>query len=145
MNKKNWLCYFGVALLLSATPVVSGAGGPAAQSSAKSSSTKKKRTSSSRSARKPKPKGQKAPTPDRIREIQSALQREGALNAEPTGKWDDATIAAMKKYQENQGLNPTGKIDALTLNKLGLGSDTAGKGAPLPTASSVSAPAGSAP
>jgi peptidoglycan hydrolase-like protein with peptidoglycan-binding domain len=143
MNKKNWLCYFGVALLLGATPVVSGAGRPAAQSSAQSPA-KKKKTSSSRSARKSKPKGQKAPTPDRIREIQSALQREGASDAPPTGKWDDATVSAMKKYQEGQGLNPTGKIDAQTLNKLGLGSDTAGKGAPLPTASSVGAPAGSA-
>jgi hypothetical protein len=43
----------------------------------------------------------------------------------------------MKKFQENRGLNPTGKIDAGTLNKLGLGSDTAGKGAPIPTASSA--------
>ncbi len=40
----------------------------------------------------------------------------------------------MKKYQDKNGLNATGKIDALTLQKLGLGSETAGKGAPVPTA-----------
>ena len=77
-------------------------------------------------------RAQTAPTPDRIREIQSALKREGAYQGEPTGKWDDATVEAMKKYQDKNGLNPTGKIDALTLNKLGLGSETAGKGAPSP-------------
>jgi hypothetical protein len=47
----------------------------------------------------------------------------------------------MKKYQDKIGVSPTGKIDAVSLNKLGLGSDTAGKGAPVPTASSA-APAG---
>jgi hypothetical protein len=40
----------------------------------------------------------------------------------------------MKRYQDKNGLNPSGKIDALTLDKLGLGSDTAGKGAPVPAA-----------
>ena len=47
---------------------------------------------------------------------------------------------AMKNYQDKNGLNPTGKIDALTLQKLGLGSDTAGKGAPVPAASSTGSP-----
>jgi peptidoglycan hydrolase-like protein with peptidoglycan-binding domain len=103
------------------------------------SSPKRKRTSSKK--RKAVPRGQKAPTPDRIREIQSALNREGALSGDPTGKWDDATVNAMKKYQEAHGLSPTGKIDAVTLEKLGLGSQTAGKGAPLPNASSADPPA----
>ena len=74
-------------------------------------------------------RGQAVPTKERITEIQSALQREGALNKEPTGKWDAASIDAMKKFQQDHGLNPTGKINALSLEKLGLGSDTAGKGA----------------
>jgi peptidoglycan hydrolase-like protein with peptidoglycan-binding domain len=100
----------------------------------------KKKSASSKKKSKRTPRGQKTPTPDRIREIQSALKREGALSGEPTGKWDDPTIAAMKKYQQDQGLNPTGKIDAQTLLKLGLGSDTAGKGAPIPTASSTDPP-----
>jgi peptidoglycan hydrolase-like protein with peptidoglycan-binding domain len=98
-------------------------------------SVKKKKTASSKSKKKYKPAAQKAPTPDRVREIQSALQREGAYPGEPTGKWDDATVNAMKNC-----LNATGKIDALTLQKLGLGSDTAGKGAPVPAASSTNPP-----
>jgi peptidoglycan hydrolase-like protein with peptidoglycan-binding domain len=117
---------------LSAAPSVSGAQTPAAQTSAK-----KKKTVSSKSRRKSRPAAQKAPTPDRIKEIQSALQREGAYKGQPTGKWDDATVDAMKNYQDKNGLNATGKIDAVTLNKLGLGSDTAGKGAPVPAASTA--------
>jgi peptidoglycan hydrolase-like protein with peptidoglycan-binding domain len=105
---------------------------------------KKQTTSKKRRKSKATVRGQKAPTPDRIREIQSALIREGAFGGQPTGKWDDATVNAMKKFQENQGLNPTGKIDAVTLVKLGLGSDTAGKGAPIPTASTIVPPAASA-
>jgi len=77
-------------------------------------------------------RGQIAPTPDRIEEIQTALARENAYQGEPNGKWDAATIAAMRRFQSANGLEPTGKIDALTLQKLGLGSEVAGKGAPTP-------------
>ena len=54
------------------------------------------------------------------------------------GKWDDQTVAAMRKYQESHGLNPSGKLDARTLNQLGLGSQTAGVAAPMPPVSSSS-------
>jgi murein L,D-transpeptidase YcbB/YkuD len=139
MSKRTLLYIFGAALLMSAAPIVSGAGHPgAAQTS--STSTKKKKASS-RSKKKGKVKGQAAPTPDRIKEIQTALQKDGSYEGTPTGKWDAATMDAMKKYQDRKGLNPTGKIDAVTLNKLGLGSGTAGKGAPVPAASSSASPA----
>jgi peptidoglycan hydrolase-like protein with peptidoglycan-binding domain len=140
MTKKTWLCILGAVLLVSAASVVSAAGSTAAAQS----SIKKKRVGSSKKRSKPSVHSQKAPTPDRIREIQSALNHEGALNGEPTGKWDDATVDAMKRFQEDHGISPTGKIDALTLNKLGLGSGTAGKGAPVPSASSTAPPAASA-
>ncbi|MGB6200723.1 MAG: peptidoglycan-binding domain-containing protein [Candidatus Acidiferrales bacterium] len=81
------------------------------------------------------PRGQMVPAPDRISEIQTALARDNAYQGDPTGKWDAATIAAMKQFQSAHGLSPTGKIDALTLQRLGLGSDVAGKGAPSPVAS----------
>jgi peptidoglycan hydrolase-like protein with peptidoglycan-binding domain len=77
-------------------------------------------------------KGQAAPTPDRINEIQGALAKNGAYTSTPSGKWDDSTVEAMKKFQASHGLNPTGKYDALTLQKLGLGSETAGMGVPTP-------------
>lgn len=77
---------------------------------------------------------QLAPTPSRISEIQSALSREGAYQAAPTGQWDAATVDAMRQFQSGHGLVPSGKIDALTLQKLGLGSQVSGMGAPLPLA-----------
>jgi peptidoglycan hydrolase-like protein with peptidoglycan-binding domain len=133
MTNRIWAKIFGAIFLLSASPLVYAAAKPAA-----AQTTKKTTSSKSRHKKTPaKPKGQKAPTADRIREIQTALQKDGSYQGEPNGKWDDATITAMKKYQDKKGLSPTGKIDALTLNKLGLGSDTAGKGAPVPTASSM--------
>jgi peptidoglycan hydrolase-like protein with peptidoglycan-binding domain len=139
MSKRTWLLVFGAALVLGAASFVSGAGHPGAAQT--SSTTTKKKKVSSKSKRKPKVKGQTAPTPDRIREIQTALQKDGSYVGEPTGKWDAATVDAMKKYQDKNGISPTGKIDAVSLNKLGLGSGTAGKGAPVPAASSSVAPA----
>jgi peptidoglycan hydrolase-like protein with peptidoglycan-binding domain len=87
-------------------------------------------------------RGQKAPTADRISEIQTALGKDGSYSGAPNGKWDDSTVAAMKKYQAAHGLNPSGKLDAKTLQKLGLGSQTAGVAAPLPpmSSSTVSSP-----
>ena len=135
MSTRTLLSILGAALLVSAAPAVSLAGRPgSAQTSAK------KKTAAKRSKRRSKVKAQTAPTSDRIREIQTALQREGAYSGEPTGKWDNTTVEAMKNYQDKNGLSPSGKIDALTLEKLGLGSRTAGKGAPSPTASSSPVP-----
>jgi peptidoglycan hydrolase-like protein with peptidoglycan-binding domain len=81
-----------------------------------------------------KVKGQAAPTPERINEIQTALAKNGAYDGTPSGKWDDSTADAMKKFQSSHGLNPSGKLDAPTLQKLGLGSETAGVAAPTPPA-----------
>lgn len=77
-------------------------------------------------------KGQAAPAPDRIGEIQAALVKDGSYAGVPTGKWDDSTAAALRRYQSAHGLSPTGKLDALTLEKLGLGSETAGVAPPTP-------------
>jgi peptidoglycan hydrolase-like protein with peptidoglycan-binding domain len=143
MTKKHtWLCVCGAVLLASAALVVSPAASMPAAAQSSSKAQKKKPT---RSRTRPRvtrrrvrrARGQAVPTKERITEIQSALQREGALNKEPTGKWDATSIDAMKKFQQDHGLNPTGKIDALSLEKLGLGSETAGKGAPVPTAAST--------
>jgi peptidoglycan hydrolase-like protein with peptidoglycan-binding domain len=81
-------------------------------------------------------RGQKAPTPDRISEIQQALAKNGAFTGNPNGKWDASTVDAMKRFQESHGLNPSGKLDAKTLQQLGLGSATAGVAAPPPSSSS---------
>jgi hypothetical protein len=111
--------------------------GGSKSASGKSTSGKSgKHSSKSSSSHAP---GQKAPTPERITEIQQALAKNGALSAEPSGKWDDSTVEGMRKFQAAHGLNPSGKLDALTLRQLGLGSATAGLAAPSPTVKTSSA------
>jgi peptidoglycan hydrolase-like protein with peptidoglycan-binding domain len=100
-----------------------------------STANKSTRSTSSRSSNKKKSrkvKGQAAPTRERIGEIQEALAKKGVFAGTPSGKWDDSTVEAMKKFQASNGLDPTGKLDALTLQKLGLGSETAGLAPPTP-------------
>jgi peptidoglycan hydrolase-like protein with peptidoglycan-binding domain len=103
----------------------------AASSSARKSHKKKSSRRLSRWER-----GQKVPAPDRISEIQQALAKDGSFTGTPNGKWDAPTVEAMKKFQDAHGLNPSGKLDAKTLQQLGLGSHTAGVAPPLPPTSS---------
>jgi hypothetical protein len=102
------------------------------KSAAKPSGKSSARTSGKTSNRARKQPGQKAPTNDRINEIQMALARDGSFRGAPTGKWDADTAEAMRKFQAGHGLNPSGKLDAPTLQRLGLGSQTAGIAAPTP-------------
>jgi peptidoglycan hydrolase-like protein with peptidoglycan-binding domain len=95
------------------------------------SASAKKRTS--------RPRPQMAPTPARISEIQSALAAQSSYKGERNGKWDDSTAQAMKEFQSAHGLTPTGKLDALSLQKLGLGSEIAGRAAPVPQTPAVPA------
>ncbi|HKV62240.1 MAG TPA: peptidoglycan-binding domain-containing protein [Candidatus Acidoferrum sp.] len=97
------------------------------------SSTHRSKSSKKSSRRE---RGQKVPTADRISEIQQALAKDGSFAGKPNGKWDDSTIEATRKFQEAHGLNPTGKLDAKTLQQLGLGSQTTGIAPPMPPVSS---------
>src|ERR1700689_3798760 len=103
------------------------------------STTAKKKTVSKKHHSKREPT-QKAPTAARISEIQSALARNGYYQGQPNGKWDSNTVSAMQKFQSGNGLEPSGKLNALSLQKLGLGSSVAGVSAPKPIQ-----PAGSKP
>jgi Putative peptidoglycan binding domain len=96
------------------------------------SAAKKAFSKSSSSKRTRKQPGQKAPTADRVSEIQTALAKDGSFQGSPSGKWDEATTTAMRRFQTSHGLNPSGKLDAPTLQRLGLGSEIAGIAAPTP-------------
>jgi peptidoglycan hydrolase-like protein with peptidoglycan-binding domain len=61
------------------------------------------------------------PKPERIQEIQQALVHAGYLNGEPSGRWDDQTREAMRRYQADHGFPVTGLPEAKSLMKLGLG------------------------
>lgn len=117
-------------------PQQSSGSSPAAASKSSASSSKKKKSSKHHSSR--REPTQKAPTPERISEIQSALARGGYYQGQPNGKWDSNTVAALQKFQSDNGMNASGKLDAPSLQKLGLGSSTAGVDAPKPVSHSNS-------
>ncbi|MBI4909166.1 MAG: peptidoglycan-binding protein [Acidobacteria bacterium] len=64
---------------------------------------------------------QNEPTADRYREIQQALKAKGYLQADPTGKWDNSSTDALRRFQQDQNLDASGKLDSLSLIALGLG------------------------
>ena len=67
--------------------------------------------------------GQQAIDPERVTEIQQALIREHYLTGDASGKWDATTIAAMQKFQADQGWQTKLMPDSRALKKLGLGPD----------------------
>lgn len=65
---------------------------------------------------------QLAPTPERYKQIQEALAAKGYLPPDQAnGQWSDTSAAALKKFQTDQNIDPSGKIDSLSLIALGLG------------------------
>jgi peptidoglycan hydrolase-like protein with peptidoglycan-binding domain len=116
------------------------------QSSSKSSKSKSSSQSKKKKSHNRREPIQKAPTTDRIEEIQTALAREGYYHGDPTKKFDSGTQDALRRFQEEHGMTGTGKLDATTLQKLGLGSDIAGVSAPRqPVQRPASAPPTNAP
>ena len=65
---------------------------------------------------------QLAPSSDRYKQIQEALSAKGYLPAEQAnGQWTETSAAALKKFQADQNLDASGKINSLSLIALGLG------------------------
>ncbi len=64
---------------------------------------------------------QTAPTPERYMEIQQALVDRGYGPGPASGTWGPEWVAALKKFQQEQNLEASGRIDALSLMSLGLG------------------------
>lgn len=86
-------------------------------SNAAATTTAKKPTS-----RITRPNRQFAPTPERYKQIEEALCRRGYLSSDQVnGQWNDRSAAALKKFQADQNLVASGKIDSLSLIALGLG------------------------
>src|SRR5262245_60389166 len=101
----------------SATKKSSPAGKKSTVSSKKS--TKKKSTTSAGNWR---TAGQRQPTPERYKEIQSALASKGYLDmSEANGVWRESSVDALKRFQQDQNLEPSGKITSMSLIALGLG------------------------
>lgn len=67
--------------------------------------------------------GQQAIDAARVTQIQQALIQAHYLNGAPTGDWDTNTVAAMRKFQADQGWQTKLMPDSRALKKLGLGAD----------------------
>jgi peptidoglycan hydrolase-like protein with peptidoglycan-binding domain len=100
------------------------------QSAARSRSSVKKSTSTKAAVKRRKAPRKKvqswrtrqmAPTPDRYRQIQQALVARGYLDQKPTGVWDNESTEALRRFQKDQNLDPSGKVNSLSLIALGLG------------------------
>ncbi len=60
-------------------------------------------------------------TPDVVRASQQKLTEEGYKPGTPDGKMGPVTRAAIRKYQEHEGLKVTATLDESTLSHLGIG------------------------
>lgn len=114
---------------------------PAAKRTVKKSTAKKKTATSKSSATKKtspqrkasgrarsgkqsaaaRPVRQTQPAKERLIEIQQALHDRGYLNQAPDGVWGPASEDALRRFQEDQNIKPTGKLNSLSLIALGLG------------------------
>jgi len=143
-----------ITALLGCLLCLAAAGFPATQKPAKSQTPAKKPAAVSSSKKQPAPKaaasstkrpttgkkskskkrlpswryGQQVPTRERYMEVQQALISRGYLPEPPTGVWGPACVEALKKFQASQHLEPSGKLDSLTLIALGLGPKRAANG-----------------
>ena len=59
-------------------------------------------------------------TKDQVVEAQKKLKAGNLYSGEETGKLNDATRDGLKKYQEANGLKPTGTLNQVTLEKMGI-------------------------
>ena len=123
-------CCFALALLASASLLLSGE--PAKTSHHKSSSTSHNKSSAKtasghrasrhrRTRRAAGPSYQLHPDSSRYTEIQKALADRGYFKGEANGVWGDDSVDALKRFQADQKLDADGKINSLSLIGLGLG------------------------
>lgn len=98
---------------------------PSADSSKKSAQSSTRRTTRRRTVRRRTarvPAGsQTRPSRERYRQIQQALAEAGFDPGPVDGLWGPQSEDAMADFQEARDLEPTGRIEALSLIQLGLG------------------------
>ena len=143
-NKSFWIVFAAVALCLWVVPQAQAKSHKTAtrKAATKTSKSRARKTSAGRTTRasskgKHNRRGrysahasapaaswrnrQLAPTSDRYREIQQALASKGYLKSTPNGAWDGESQEALKRFQADQHLDQTGKLNSLSLIALGLG------------------------
>lgn len=101
-------------------------GNSSPSSAKKSATTRRSSTGKHPRGRSRKKRGQQAIDSPRARQIQEALIQQHYLDGEPSGKWDAATEAALRRFQSDQGWQTKTVPDSRALIKLGLGPSTDG-------------------
>jgi peptidoglycan hydrolase-like protein with peptidoglycan-binding domain len=102
------------------------AGKKAAVTPARKASKRVRRASRSRRRGAPRQRvvhtpRQGQPTKERYSEIQQALIDKGYFTGSATGEWGADSMEALKRFQDDQSLKASGKINSLSLIALGLG------------------------
>lgn len=92
-----------------------------ANSALKPVSATKSKTHAGKRSRRKRVRGQQKIDAERAQAIQEALIREHYLNGEATGTWNQASEAAMRRYQADHGWQSKTVPDSRALIKLGLG------------------------
>jgi peptidoglycan hydrolase-like protein with peptidoglycan-binding domain len=59
-------------------------------------------------------------TKDQIEQVQAILRLRNFYSGEKTGNLDEATREGLKKYQEAEGLNVTGILNKMTLERMNI-------------------------
>ena len=135
------LCALGWSAQSAAPAKKKKSAASAKKASAKASTTKggaTKKASASKRGKKAAPKvtwrnRQTTPSPERYKEIQNSLAAKGYLKPEDaTGVWGPGSADALKKFQAEQKIEATGKINSLSLIALGLGPKRDAAPAPKP-------------
>jgi peptidoglycan hydrolase-like protein with peptidoglycan-binding domain len=84
------------------------------------SNTAASQTRNTNAAAAPKRKPPFHATKDQIKQAQTVLKQRGFYNGELDSKLSPDTRAALKKYQEAEGLKVTGTLNAATLEKMSI-------------------------
>jgi Putative peptidoglycan binding domain len=59
-----------------------------------------------------------AATPGVVRHVQTVLRNAGAYNVTVNGREDSATKVALRRWQRDRGIHPTGIVDTATLQSM---------------------------
>jgi hypothetical protein len=110
----------GCGLLASANDSSGSASSAKSKITTGTAKSKVQKTSGKR-RRKARVRGQMKIDSERAQAIQEALIREHYLTGEATGKWNDATEEALRRYQADNGWQNKTVPDSRALIKLGLG------------------------
>jgi hypothetical protein len=78
---------------------------------------------------------------ERVRQVQQALKDKGQDPGPIDGVMGAQTKAALKNYQQAEGLKPTGRLDAETVARLGVSDATSPSASPRPAPGPSTSPA----